>query len=401
MPVSYKKYFPLSLRKGLLGWSLILLAGCGGGSSSQPPEEPPPAPITAFDWRVPAIYPLPQEPADNRMTEAKFQLGRHLFYDSRLSGNGTQSCASCHHQDKAFSDGIALPKGSTGQSLVRNSQALVNVGYNPTLTWANPSLLSIEHQILIPLFGENPVEQGITDGNQAAILQQIREDKVYTALFLNAYPERGGSVSLDAITQSIACFVRGLISFDSPFDRHQQGDASALSAEALRGKELFFSEKLECFHCHGGYNFSDSTIDRNTTQIERPFHNTGLFNIGGSGLFPADNPGIFELTGKPEDMGKFRAVTLRNIALTAPYMHDGSMATLAAVVDFYAAGGRVIETGPYAGDGRLSPFKDGFISGFSLTEAEKADLIAFLQSLTDLNFVTSARFSNPWPANSQ
>ena len=372
----------------------LYLIGCSGESQTTFDDEG--VNETAFAWNLPRNIPLPIEPTDNPMTEEKFQLGRHLFYDMRLSGNGTQSCASCHHQDKAFTDGLAVSIGSTGDAHPRNAQALVNVAYNPTLTWANPALTSIERQNAVPLFGEFPVEQGINDENSDAVLQRIIDEPRYEALFAAAFPDQGNPYNYPNIIAALASFVRGLVSFNSPFDRYRLGDDSDFSAAARRGEALFNSEDLECFHCHGGYNFSDSTADRTMAFIERPFHNTGLFNIGGSGAFPADNQGIFEITGDPADMGKFRAQTLRNIQLTAPYMHDGSIETLSAVIDFYAAGGRNITTGEHAGDGRLSPFKDGFVTGFSMTEAQKSDLIAFLHSLTDSEFVTSERFSDPW-----
>ncbi len=382
-----------SLRALCCAALLSLLAGCGGSSTT---IDDGGANQTAFQWNIRTDLPLPVEPVDNPMTEAKFQLGRHLFYDQRLSGNGTQSCASCHHQDKAFTDGLTVAVGSQGDAHPRNSQSLANTAYNATLTWANPALLTIEQQIHTPLFSEDPLEQGITDSNRDAVLQRILDEPVYGPLFDAAFPEQGNAISFDNIVKAIACFTRGLTSFNSPFDRFETGNSNALSAAALRGMNLFFSEALECFHCHGGYNFSDSTVDRTMTFIERPFHNTGLFNIGGSGDFPADNPGIFAITGDPGDRGKFRAPTLRNVALTAPYMHDGSIASLEDVLDFYAAGGRNITSGANAGDGRLNPLKDGFINGFTLTAGDKADLIAFLHSLTDTDFTSAPRFSNPW-----
>ncbi|MEJ2669562.1 MAG: di-heme enzyme [Gammaproteobacteria bacterium] len=370
------------------------LAGCGGSRTTIIDDNE--VKNTAFNWRVREDLPLPVEPTTNPMTEAKFQLGRHLFYDIRLSGNGTQSCVSCHQQEKAFTDGLVVAVGSTGDLHPRNAQTLTNAGYNATLTWANSVLLSLEQQMQAPLFGENPVEQGINDSNQDEVLQRIIDEPRYADLFADAFPDEGSPITLNNIIAAIGCFVRGLTSFDAPFDRFQQGDPSALSEAAKRGMALFFSERTECFHCHGSYNFSDSTVDRTIAFIERPFHNTGLYNVDGNGGFPDGNRGLIELTGDPADMGKFRASSLRNIELTAPYMHDGSIDTLEAVVDFYAAGGRNITSGPHAGDGRLNPFKDSFIIGFTLTDQEKSDLIAFLKSLTDTEFTTTPRFSNPW-----
>lgn len=350
-----------------------------------------------YNWGLDATRALPVEPRNNPMTEARFQLGRHLFYDEALSGNGTQSCASCHIQTRGFSDGFARPTGSTGDSLARNSQGLLNVAYNATLTWANTSLLTLEDQALVPLFGEDPVEQGIHDGNEDAVLDTLRNNPVYPELFSEAFPKDGDPIHMSSVVLAVASFVRGMVSFDTPFDHYLAGEDEALSGAEKRGMALFFSEELDCFHCHGGYNFSDSTIDRtmNPAFVERPFHNTGLFNIGGTGDYPADNTGIFHLTGVPAHMGKFRAPTLRNIAVTAPYMHDGSMASLSEVIDFYAAGGRNITTGPNQGDGRDNPFKDSLINGFTLGPGDKQDLIAFLESLTDASFNTNPRFSDP------
>lgn len=374
----------------------IVLTGCMEDSETRIDAGPV---STSFGWNLPAGIPLPIEPADNPMTEAKFQLGRHLFYDRRLSGNGTQSCSSCHRQSLAFTDGRALPVGSTGETLVRNAQSLVNNAYNATLTWANPSLVTLEQQIVIPLFTDDPVEHGIDDSNRDAVLQRLREEPVYAALFANAFPEDRDPFNYANVVRALASFVRGLNSFDSPFDHFQCGDTSAISEAAKRGNILFNGERLECFHCHAGYNFTNSTADRTMTLIERPFHNTGLFNIGGTGAFPADNTGLFASTGIPTDMGKFRAPTLRNIAITAPYMHDGSMTTLEEVIRFYANGGRNITSGPHAGDGRLSPFKDTLTAGFTITDEEINDVIAFLESLTDTSFLTNPRYSNPWTSS--
>ncbi|WP_020408298.1 methanobactin export MATE transporter MbnM [Hahella ganghwensis] len=373
---------------------IVLLTACGGTSETTFDDQG--VNRTAFDWQLPASVPLPFEPENNPMTEAKFQLGRHLFFDRRLSGNGEQSCADCHQQNIGFTDGLVVSVGSTGDLHPRNAQPLLNVAYNATLTWANPSLVTLEQQILVPLFGEFPVEQGINDGNREEVLDRLRDEPRYQTLFAEAYPELGDPIDYENIVKAIASFVRGMVSFNSDFDRYERGQSSALSASAQQGRKLFFGEELECFHCHGGYNLSDSTFDRTMTFIERPFHNTGLFNINGTGDFPSNNQGVFEITEDPADMGKFRAPSLRNIALTAPYMHDGSLVSLEEVIDFYAAGGRNIESGPHAGDGRLNPFKDGFVTGFDITEQEKADLIAFLNSLTDETFLTNERFSDPW-----
>jgi cytochrome c peroxidase len=162
--------------------------------------------------------------------------------------------------------------------------------------------------------------------------------------------------------------------------------------------DLFFSERLECFHCHGGFNFSDAVDHARLPEPERAFHNTGLYNVDGNGAYPPGDRGLLALTGNPADMGRFKAPTLRNIAVTAPYMHDGSIATLEEVIDHYAEGGRTIASGPDAGVGSASPLKDPFVSGFVLSDRERADLVAFLESLTDESFLTDPRFSDPFAA---
>ena len=392
MNVLYFCVLPLWQRTFFILLSSLLVA-CGGTSQTQFELSTQ----SEFDWGLEASQALPVEPRNNEMSEAKFQLGRHLFYEEALSGNGSQSCASCHIQELGFSDGIALPTGSTGDVLSRNAQGLLNVAYNATLTWANTSLLELEDQAVVPLFGQDPIEQGINDSNEETVLNALRDNPVYPDLFEQAFPKDGDPIHMNNVVLAIASFVRGMVSFDTSFDRFLAGNDGALSGPAKRGMDLFFSEDLDCFHCHGGYNFSDSTIDRtiNPAFVERPFHNTGLFNIGGTGDYPDDNTGIFHLTGVPTHMGKFRAPTLRNIAVTAPYMHDGSMASLSEVIDFYAAGGRNITSGPHAGDGRDNPFKDSLINGFTLTAGQKQDLIAFLESLTDEQFNSNPRFSDP------
>lgn len=383
------------------GWLVLLgvfvLTGCLPEGTTRIDDQG--ASVSAFEWELPARIPLPFEPEDNPMTEAKFELGRHLFYDKRLSVNGTISCSSCHHQDKAFSDGIARPFGATGEQHPRNSQGLINAAWYPTLTWANPVLTSIEKQIMLPLFGDSPIEHGIDATNEGHILTELRAEPVYQTLFAEAFPGTDaleGEQTWSYVVKALASFVRGLTSFDSAYDRYIAGDRTAMSLAALRGEALFNSERLECFHCHDNFNFTDSTRDRTMTVLETPFHNTGLYNVDGLGAYPAISQGLIEISGRAIDMGAFRAPSLRNVALTAPYMHDGSMATLEEVVRTYAAGGRNITSGPNAGDGRLNPYKDGFIAGFAISDDEIQDVIAFLESLTDDTFITNPRFANPW-----
>lgn len=372
------------------------LPGCGGSSGLELVDATRSS-SQAFAWSLPADFPPPRVPADNPLTEAKAELGRHLFHDRRLSGNGTQACASCHHQDKAFTDGRAVAIGSTGEPHPRNAQGLANAVYHPTLTWANPSLLSLEAQLQVPLFGDRPVEMGVDERNKAEVLGRIRADARYTTLYAAAYPGAPGPIDWPQITQALASFQRTLISANSRYDRYLQG-REPFSAAERRGLDLFFGEKAECFHCHSGHNLNDQVVHASTRVLDTPFHNTGLYNIGNTGNFPENNQGLFEFTGKPSDRGKFRAPSLRNVEVTAPYMHDGSVPTLEAVLDHYAAGGRLITSGPYAGDGRLHPNKSDLISRIDLNAQEKADIVAFLKTLTDEEFLRNPKFANPFSA---
>jgi cytochrome c peroxidase len=199
------------------------------------------------------------------------------------------------------------------------------------------------------------------------------------------------------VTKAIACFERSIISARSPWDRYHYGrDDSAVPESAKRGEILFFSQQLSCFRCHGGFNFSGSTISERHEFREPDFHNTGLYNVPGTFAYPPPNLGIFEFTKDPKDVGKFKAPTLRNIALTAPYMHDGSLATLAEVLDHYAAGGRTIQSGARAGVGHDNPNKDPLIGGFKMSGQDRNDLTEFLKSLTDDEVLRDGRFANPW-----
>ncbi|MEM6452125.1 MAG: MbnH family di-heme enzyme [Cyanobacteria bacterium P01_D01_bin.105] len=351
-----------------------------------------------FQWNLPHWVPKPVVPDNNPMSAAKVELGRRLFYEPRLSVTGNFSCASCHIQALAFSDGQKTPLGATGQAHSLNSMSLTNVAYNSVQTWANPLMQHLEQQMLVPLFGEEPVELGMA-GKENKLIQSLKEDPDYSARFeqvFKADQATGEAVSVRNISLAIAAFERSLVSFKSPYDRYRyEGDRNAISDSAKRGEALFNSERMECFHCHSGLNFSDSTRHERSGFTEVAFHNTGLYNLDAQGTYPLENTGVHEVTLDPNDMGRFRAPTLRNIALTAPYMHDGSITSLSEVIDHYAAGGRTIETGPHAGVGNNNPLKSSFIQGFSITPSEKQDLIAFLESLTDETFITNPALSNP------
>jgi cytochrome c peroxidase len=350
-----------------------------------------------FAWELPGGFPPPRVPEDNPISWEKIELGRFLFYDTRLSGNQTQACASCHQQASAFTDGLTVGIGSTGEAHPRNSMSLTNVAYAATQAWANPLLATLEQQALIPMFGENPVELGLA-GLEDVLLERMNADARYRRMFREAFAAEAEPISVAGIDKAIASFVRTLISGDAPIDRYRLGlDDDAISAAAVRGIDLFFGEKFECFHCHGGFNFSASIMHAGSPFVETAFFNDQLYNLDGQGAYPPNNTGVHEITNDPDDMGFFKPPTLRNIELTAPYMHDGSIATLEEVLEHYAAGGRKIDEGPYAGDGSTIPdsLKSGFIRGFEMSKREEEDILAFLRTMTDPGFVGNPRFADP------
>lgn len=312
-----------------------------------------------WNWNLPKGFPVPLVPADNPMSAAKVELGRYLFYDTRLSVNGATACATCHRQELAFTDGRVTAIGATGEHHTRNAMSLVNVAYSASLTWSDPHMRELERQALVPMFGEQPLEMGLRRND--GLPRAIASDPRYLDLFARAFPAEAGPPTLENAVKAIAAFERTIISASSSYDRyHYGGDNSAVTAAARRGETLFFSQPLSCFRCHGGFNFSDAIQYQNRPRHEASMHTTGVAS-----------PGIF------------KAPSLRNVAVTGPYMHDGSLPSIEAVLDRYAAGG-----GHVAG-------QDPLIGGFTLTAPQRSDLIEFLHSLTDAALLHDPRFSKP------
>jgi len=348
-----------------------------------------PAPVAQYQWNLPPRVPAPRVPGEWPMTPGRVELGRHLFYDKRLSGNGTQSCGTCHLQERAFTDGKAQGLGSTGMLHARSPMSLVNTAYHDALTWANPTLRVLETQVLVPLFGTTPVELGLA-GHEPRVYAALTKDPLYRRLFAAAFPGDTAPVTTPHVAAALSAFVRSIVSFRSPFDLYRQNeDPDALSESAKRGLVLFFSNrKARCSNCHRGLNLDGGakTVESPTNEGEVfQFHNTALYNLPGPTRYPPDNTGLYEHTGAAADMGKFRIPTLRNIAVTAPYMHDGSIATLERVLDHYVAGGRT-----------ANPDRTTALSPLTMTAAERLDLLAFLESLTDTDALRDPRWSDPW-----
>ena len=314
------------------------------------------------------------------MSAAKVELGRRLFHETRLSSTGRYACHSCHRPELAFTDGRARAVGATGEQVRHSAMSLANVAYNPSFTWSDASVLSLESQMRRPLFNRHPVEMGLEAGGREAV-QALSAEAGYRSLFAAAFAGDAAAISTDHIIKAIAAFERTLISGRAPFDRYVfDDDRTALSDSAKRGMALFYSRRIGCAQCHSGLNFSGPMNYEGHSGKRASFANTGLYDVDGRGSYPANDRGLIDFTHHAADMGKFRVPTLRNVALTAPYMHDGSLASLEEVLDHYARGGH------------FSPRRDSRIRPLLLTAAERSDLVAFLGALTDREFVDDPRF---------
>ncbi|MBC8025990.1 MAG: c-type cytochrome [Steroidobacteraceae bacterium] len=302
-----------------------------------------PACADGYEWRLPRGFPEPAVPADNPMSAEKVALGARLFSDTRLSASGRHSCESCHSPYRAFTDGLPRSRGDAGETLPLNAPTLLNVAYNPSLGWNDPAVRTLEQQMAGPLFNEHPRELGLK-GREAAVERVLGEDAAMASGFAAAFPGEDRPVAFGNVVRAIAAYQRTLISGDSPFDRYVfGGDSAALSAAQKRGLELF-SGRAGCVACHGGINFAGPWVDRDAPDAEPAFADAG--------------------TGV-----KVRVPTLRNVARTGPYLHDGRLATLDDVLARYEV---LAHESP---DPRLA--RPG------LTTDERDALRAFLDSLTD------------------
>lgn len=297
-----------------------------------------------YRWNLPRGFPVPYVPADNPMSEAKVALGRRLFSEPLLSVTGKHSCASCHDPERAFSDTRALSLGATRELTRTNAMSLTNVAYNVSFGWSRADVRSLEEQMREPMLNEHPVELGLK-GREAEVVARLASDASYRAAFASAFPGEGSGITFEQVILAIAAYERTLIFGRSPFDLYVfEGKHDVLGADARRGMTLFFSERLGCASCHSGFNFSGAWRDSQGATGEPSFADNGL------------------------GVGPMRVPTLRNVSLTAPYMHDGSLPTLEAVVEHYE---RARAPG---------------LRSFTLSAAERRELLAFLHSLTDPTF---------------
>jgi cytochrome c peroxidase len=339
----------------------------------------------------PAHFPEMEVPAENPLTAEGVELGRYLFHDFRLSINDERSCGICHEPAKGFTDGFVRAIGTTGEVHTRNSLSLINVGHRARLTWRDPEQRKLEDQWHVPMFGTVPVEMGMTAD---ALVERVLAIDRYPPMFAAAFPEDGGEVSVDNIGRALASFQRTIVGGDSPYDRYLLGDDSALSAQAIRGLDLF--ETLGCPSCHGGIFFDQPTDASGRVTAEFGYENTGLYNTDGEGAYPEAEQGLFALTGISTDMGRYRIPSLRGVAQSGPWSHDGTVLSLADVLDNYARGGRLVMAGDSPGDGAESPLKSERLTGFEISNEERDDIIIFLEALTDSGLLERDDLATPY-----
>lgn len=354
----------MSGKKGLLVLCLLQLVGC---SKNNPSES---YVATPYTLEIPPLFQQklikPVIPIDNPLTVEGIALGEKLFFDKQLSLDGTQSCADCHQPENAFTDAQQFSKGIDGFFGTRNAMPLFNLAWNFSERFAwDGKELSLERQALETVI--NVKEMHNTWSNVVAMLQA---DGQYPELFDRAF----GSSIIDSlkITQAMAQFERTLISANSKFDNYLNGTVS-LTAEELNGFDVFMDEtRGDCFHCHGS--------DNNPLWTDNAFHNNGLDR-------EFTDLGLGRTSGDPADNGKFRTPSLRNLVFTTPYMHDGRFTTLEEVIDHYSEGLQFSST--------VDPLmKKVLEGGVKLSEKDKADLKAFLLTLTDQDFVNNPDFQS-------
>lgn len=363
----------------ILGILLVVLMAMG---CEPEVEEPTDALISAdydpkpYTLQVPAWMPDPIIPADNPLTVDGIALGRRLFYDPILSSDSTISCASCHRQELAFTDGRAVSTGVMGRTGRRSAMALDNLVFHAREFFWDGRVKTLEAQALIPI--EDHLEMNEQWPN---VIEKLKRHPQYPAWFRQAFGiQRKSEINPELVAKALAQFERTMVSANSRYDRVVWLNEGWYTDEEERGRQLFFFEEAQslnhpgCSHCHFAPTFGNNAFNTYT--------NNGLDNV--SSLDAFTDKGRGEVTGNRFDNGKFRVVSLRNIELTAPYMHDGRFETLEQVLDNYSLGGHGVEN------------EDVNILPFTLSTRDKQDLIAFLKTLTDTSFINNPAFSNPF-----
>ncbi|SEK19407.1 cytochrome-c peroxidase [Parapedobacter koreensis] len=350
--------------------ALLAMLTAQGCRKETPMPEPEPFGREPYTLAIPSHFPLPESAADNPLTVQGVALGRKLFYDGLLSANGKVSCATCHRQELAFSDGVAIAAhGVSGKPLERHAPALFNLAWHDTGLFWDGGSKNLESQAFGPLTHVD--EMGMDLGLLEA---RLREDATYPSLFGEAFTD---GVTAANVAKALAQFQRTLVSGNSHYDRYILNDTgtSALSEKELHGLSLV---RQKCGGCHSGELFTDNG-----------YHNNGIDDDFSDGSHEWIHRGRYRITLNPMDLGAFKTPSLRNVMVSAPYMHDGRFATIGGVLDHYAKGIRDTEV-----TDRLL-YQNGDGPGIPMTGEERTAIIAFLHTLTDEVFLNNRDFSNP------
>jgi cytochrome c peroxidase len=315
----------------------------------------------------------------------EIEVGHLLFFDTRLSINNTTSCATCHIPKFAFADSLTTPKGAFGDIVKRNTPTLINLADNKLFNWAHPTITSLQQQSTIPLFGKNPVEMGMDSSNNEQ-LKFILSDKKYQSILQSSTPKINWAFVQDAI----AAYVKTFKFYNSKYDKFLAKKAQLTSLEKT-GMNFFFNDANKCIRCHGGKDF-----DAPQNPDMYPYQNIGLYNVGENHYYGNNDNGAYDVNNDTTDIGRFKIPSLRNIAITAPYFHDGTAKNLKAVIEHYNNGGRNTTEGKNKGDGREHPNKHPMIGAIEITPQETKALIAFLKTLTDTSYLKNKLYKNPF-----
>lgn len=308
-----------------------------------------------FDYKIPSYFPKPQIPEDNLPSQERINLGKKLFFDKKLSLNKSIACSSCHAPNRGFSDSKKFSLGVNDSIGERNAMPLFNLAWQNSFFW-DGGVPTLELQVLKPLTNSKEMNISIEE-----VVGRLKKDKEYVSLFKKAY---GCKPDANSLSRAIACYERTLISANSKYDKFYYQKKPVMSDSEIRGMFLFHGSKTHCSSCHSGVNFTNNA-----------FENNALYEN-------YTDQGRYKITGKESDKGKFKVPSLRNVAVTAPYMHDGSLQTLEEVVEHYASGGK------------NHPNRSGHVHNNdapALTASEKVDLINFLKCLTDEEFLSNTQ----------
>lgn len=324
-------------RLAALGLCLMVIGAWASADAAGP----------AWIWpQLPPGSTSPPLPANASMTAAKVELGRRLFYDADLSRDGTLACAGCHEQKHGFADGNRTHPGVTGEPGIRNVPGLANVAWRTPLTWADPNQHTLEQQAMVPLTGDHPVEMGMA-GQEAELVRRLSANDCYRQMFAAAFPRDNGRIDFANAVSALAAFQRTLISADSPYDRFRAGKPAELSPSAQKGANQF---KVECSDCHSGADLTDNR-----------YHYVGT---------ATDPSSLYSSNRKSEEaVAQFRTPPLRNVAVTGPWLHDGSAPTIEDAIRRHAAP--------------------------SLARIDMPAMLAFMSALTDERFLRDERFALP------